>query len=613
MPELDQVTLLRRFEPILRFTQGERFSPYNVDDYVKKSSLWVKKPKFPPEELISETDLTLDKLGSKNLEGAKYVYYLQFISPVNLAEMAEFRLNELREALKKREFHPTRSRLSRVGYLARMVDAAYSLMLLLRGRVPGDAMAAAVITFNKMLVDNPCYQYYGRVIQQSGWIILQYWYFYPFNNWRSGFYGANDHEADWEMVNIYCYQDEQGEVKPSWVAYASHNYTGDDLRRHWDDPELEKSGEHPVVYVGGGSHASYYQRGEYLTELGLAFLQPLVKFKKRFDLLFGKDFEKKEDSEEGFGEQGQVFTIPFVDYALGDGLSIGHGCETSWEPPVVIGPADDWVLNFRGLWGYYAQDPFSGEDAPAGPRYNRDGTVRQAWFDPLGWAGMEKVLPPIDQPEMLIARKAGIQATINTLQAEIAQLQEVHYQRGFDLEAIRNLPHLQGEVDVLNRNLEKERQALADKRRQLTVEQTKLGAIKRYGAAVTDGRPPVLRAHIKHAHQPQVKKSLRFSHLAEIWAAISIGLMMIAVVVLIVFARSFLFYGLAGLVLALIIIESAFRRRLADLVQWIAILLAIGGFLILIFQFFWVIVLAGAMITGFYMIVSNLRELFARQ
>jgi hypothetical protein len=613
MPELDQTALLKRFEPVLKFTQGERFFPYNVDDYVEKSSLWVKKPKFPPEELISETDLTLDKLGSIQLEGEKHVHYLQFISPVNLAEMAEFRFNELREALKKREFQPTRSRLARVGYLARMADTAFSLMLLLRGRVPGDAMAAAVITFNKMLADNPSYQYYGRVIEQSGWIILQYWYFYPFNNWRSGFYGANDHEADWEMVNVYCYQDELGAVKPSWVAYASHNYTGDNLRRHWDDPELEKSGEHPIVYVGGGSHASYFQPGEYLTELGLAFLEPLVKFKKRFDSLFGKDFEKKEDLEEGFGDQRQMFTIPFVDYALGDGLVIGHGCETSWEPPVVIEPAEDWVKNFRGLWGYYAQDPFSGEDAPAGPRYNRDGTVRQAWFDPLGWAGMEKVLPPIDQPEMLIARKAGIQATINTLQAEIEQLQEVHYQRGFDLDAIRNTPHLQSEVDDLIRILEEERLALADKRRQLTVEETKLEAIDRFAAALRDGKRPTLRAHIKHAHQPQVKKSLRFNRLAEIWAAISIGLMMIAVVLLIVFARSFLFIGLAGLLLVLITIEAAFRRRLADLLQLIAILLAICGLLILIFEFFWLIVLAGAMITGFYMIISNLRELFARQ
>jgi hypothetical protein len=613
MPELDQVALLKRFEPVLKFSQGERFFPYNVDDYVKKSSLWVKKPKFPPEALISETDLTLDKLASIHLEGAKHVHYLQFISPVNLAEMAEFRFNELREALKKREFQPTRSRLARVGYLARMLDAAFSLMLLLRGRVPGDAMAAAVITFNKMLADNPSYQYYGRVIEQSGWMILQYWYFYPFNNWRSGFYGANDHEADWEMVNVYCYRDEQGKVKPSWVAYASHNYTGDDLRRHWDDPELEKSGEHPVVYVGGGSHASYYQRGEYLTELGLAFLQPLVKYKKRFDSLFGKDFEIKEDLEDGEGEQGQVFTIPFVDYALGDGLAIGHGCEVTWASPVVIEPAEDWVKNFRGLWGYYAQDPFSGEDAPAGPRYNRDGTVRQAWFDPLGWAGMEKVLPPIDQPKMLASRKTGIQAVINTLQAEIEQLQEVHFQRGFDLEAIRNIPHLQGEVDVLNRILEEEQQALADMRRQLTVEQAKLESIERFGVDLKNGKRPALRAHIRHAHHPQVKKSLRFSRLAEIWAAISIGLMMIAVVLLILFARSFLFIGLAGLLLVLITIEAAFRRRLADLLQLIAILLAICGMLILIFQFFWLIVLAGAMVTGFYMIISNLRELFARQ
>ena len=231
----------------------------------------------------------------------------------------------------------------------------------------------------------------------------------------------------------------------------------------------------------------------------------------------------------------------------------------------------------------------------------------------MGWAGLDKVLPPNDQLALLTSRKAGIQATINTLQEEIKQLQDVQYQRGFDLDAIRNTPHLQGEVEILCRVLEEERQVLADKRRRLTVERAKLEAIEHYAEDLRDGKRPALRAHIKHAHHPQVKKSLRFSRLAEIWAAISIGLMMIAVVLLIVFARSYLFIGLAGLVLVLIIIESAFRRRLADLVQWIAILLAIGGFLILIFQFFWVIVLVGAMITGFYMIVSNLRELFARQ
>ena len=74
-------------------------------------------------------------------------------------------------------------------------------------------------------------------MRQNGWIVLQYWFFYPFNNWRSGFFGANDHEADWEMICVYLAQDELlGEIYPAWVAYASHDYQGDDLRRRWDEP-----------------------------------------------------------------------------------------------------------------------------------------------------------------------------------------------------------------------------------------------------------------------------------------------------------------------------------------------------------------------------------------
>lgn len=613
MSEFDQASLLRRFEPILKFNNGERFFPYNVDDYVNKASLWVKKPKTPPEELISEDELDLEKLGSVRLEGAKNVHYLQFISPMNLAEMAEFRFNELRDALKARKFEPSRSRLARVGYLARIVDAIFSLLLLLRGRVPGDLMAAAIITYEKMLEERKAFQYYGRVVRQSGWIILQYWYFYPFNNWRSGFFGANDHEADWEMVNIYCYEDDHGEVKPAWVGYATHNYAGDDLRRHWNDPDIGKVGEHPVVFVGGGSHASYFQSGEYLTELSLPFLDPFIKTKKKFDAFFGEKFREVKNIEDEEGEKSQIFTIPFVDYALGDGLSIGFGCEESWAPPVVIEPPPDWVMDFRGLWGYYAQDPFSGEDAPAGPRYNRDGSVRLAWFDPLGWVGLEKVVPPVKKTAFLTTRKAGIQEGINNLRNEIKQLQEVHYQRGIDLTAIQDTPHLQHEFDDLIRILEDERQDLMEKRRLLTVEQSKLEALEQYATDLRSGRELRLRDHIRHAHQPSIKKPLRFSRLAEIWAAISIGMMMMGVVLLVIFARPFLVVGLVGLLMVMITIESAFRRTLAKVVRWVAILLAFGGLLILVYQFFWFILLAATMITGFYMIGANLRELFARR
>ena len=222
-------------------------------------------------------------------------------------------------------------------------------------------------------------------------------------------------------------------------------------------------------------------------------------------------------------------------------------------------------------------------------------------------------MPPAHQAQLLESRKEGTKRKIQTLDNEIRQLQETHYQRGVDLMAIRDTPHLQGEVNNLTRKLEEERQILAQKRRQLTVEQEKVEALQQYAADVANGKASSWRSHIKHAHLPQAKKHLRFSRLAEIWAAISIGLMMIALVALIVFARPFIVIGLVGLLLVMITIESAFRRRLASLVRWISIILAISGLMILIYEFFWYIALAFVMITGFYMIVANLRELFARQ
>ena len=36
--------------------------------------------------------------------------------------------------------------------------------------------------------------------------MCQYWFFYAYNNWRSGFHGVNDHESDWELVSVYLYE-----------------------------------------------------------------------------------------------------------------------------------------------------------------------------------------------------------------------------------------------------------------------------------------------------------------------------------------------------------------------------------------------------------------------
>ena len=84
--------------------------------------------------------------------------------------------------------------------------------------------------------------------RDGGYVILQYWYFYAMNDWRSTYGGVNDHESDWEQVTIFLTEET---LQPSWVAFSSHDEVGDDLRRRWDDPDIEfVDGVHPVVYAG---------------------------------------------------------------------------------------------------------------------------------------------------------------------------------------------------------------------------------------------------------------------------------------------------------------------------------------------------------------------------
>jgi hypothetical protein len=604
--------LLRRFEPVLKFTEGEAFFPYDVAEYVAQSSLWVKEPDVPPRELIAERALDLHRLGTVGQAPPGGIHFLQFISPMNVRELAEFQFQKLRAARKSRSFKAARSRLTRVGYMARFVDALFSISLLLRGRVPGDSMAAAMVTFNDMLRERRAFQYYGRVLRENGWTILQYWFFYPFNNWRSGFNGGNDHEADWEMITLYLSEDSEGALAPYWVAYACHDFSGADLRRHWQDPEVEKQGEHPVVYVGGGSHASYFQPGEYLTQISIPFLTPLKSFVNRVEKVFAQVFNEKQAREDKSSDRINVFRVPFVDFARGDGLCIGPGCPEVWLEPTVISPPPPWVANYRGLWGYYAQDPFSGEDAPAGPMVQRDGSVRQAWYDPLSWAGMDSVVPPAEWEGLLRTRQEETRDAIRLLHREINRLQGEVFETSLDIQAMRGISHLCKAMQAAQEALDDKRDILSQKRHAITVKQALLTALIQQQESLQQDDARSRRQHLSHPHRPHVKQSLRFGRFAEFWAAISIGLMMIAVVLLFLFARRYLFLGISSLFLLLLIIEAAFRRRVWALTRHIAIFLAVVALLILLYEFFLMAAAILIMLAGLYMIIENLRELFER-
>ncbi len=124
--------------------------------------------------------------------------------------------------------------------------------------------------YKKISNDEPGYCYYGRVKEEKGWIVLQYHYFYAFNEWRRMAGGMNNHEGDWEMVSVFIdTKDSEKECKcgitsiphyyPVGVAYSQHHH-GE--FRFWHDvhkAQLDngESAHNPLVYVALGSHANY--------------------------------------------------------------------------------------------------------------------------------------------------------------------------------------------------------------------------------------------------------------------------------------------------------------------------------------------------------------------
>ena len=62
-PVSDVLTLARRFEPVLRYTQGELFFPMPVERYVKGSALYRRVPgKKLPELVAPSSRLDLSTL-----------------------------------------------------------------------------------------------------------------------------------------------------------------------------------------------------------------------------------------------------------------------------------------------------------------------------------------------------------------------------------------------------------------------------------------------------------------------------------------------------------------------------------------------------------------------
>ena len=538
----DDLTLLRQYEPVIRYNRGEMFYPCSVEDFVAASALY-RRTDDEPEELAARGTLTIDRLAELGRVHVGDIIYLQQVDgPLTRKEYKAWRKRPDRVKFK------TSSRFAAVGLLSRFVDAIMRLTLLLRGRVPGGYAAAAHNAYMNTPTKDDCH-YYGHVTRDGGYLVLQYWYFYSMNDWRSNFGGVNDHESDWEQVTIFLTDDE--EQKPAWVAFSSHDEVGDDLRRRWDDPDIEfVDGTHPVVYAGAGSHSGAYLKGEYLITAGV----PLPDWLDSVRRAFLRILPWHEDDDSG------AIGIPYIDYKRGDGVAVGPGQDKPWHP-VLVTDDTPWVRDYRGLWGLDTHDVFGGERAPAGVRYERKGTVRQSWGHPVAWAGLDKEAPTDEwaRGDLEAARKYLTQKLADT-DLELAERREA-------LRAARAAERAQGisPQDPTPRAEELAEEVEEVRRRQMVVRQQLEGV-----ELGLDPRPlPVepVHAHLRHRAEPIKQDENIRGRLLRLWSAASASILLAALGMLLLFDTTGLLWPIVWIAFAMLVIEAILRRRLASLLM----------------------------------------------
>ncbi len=282
-------SLIRKYEPVLYFHPDEQYFPMDVDAFITQCDLWN-------DDWIDELEVEEGEVSLTNLENRDNDYYLEF------AEGR--RLINVEPPLAERQFWN---------------DEAYQEYTATAG--------IRKLTYYAHQMTDPTY----------GYIVIQYWFFYAFNSWGAYEDGYNVHEGDWEMITLFLNPDT---MIPDFTAYSYHHSV---QTTPW--ALVEKDGDHPVVYVARGSHASYFHPGDYPQVLGLA----------------GIDYAVKNDDKK-----------------------IGPN---EWENRIIINlshPDFNWLRTYEGKYGSNVfADIANGESGPVGPPHQGD-----KWYHPAIWANI---------------------------------------------------------------------------------------------------------------------------------------------------------------------------------------------------------------------------------
>ena len=115
------------------------------------------------------------------------------------------------------------------------------------------------------------------------------------------------------------------------------------------------------------------------------------------------------------------------------------------------------------------------------------------------------------------------------------------------------------------------------------------------------------KAHIRHANEPTTSRQARFGRAAEVWAGISIGLVLIALVAVVLLAPAEFLPTAAFLIGLTLFIDALFRGVAEQFVNTLAVVLAVATAAILLWTFWQLLLLGLLLVAGIYLTWENLR------
>jgi hypothetical protein len=277
----------------------------------------------------------------------------------------------------------------------------------------------------------------------------------------------------------------------------------------------------------------------------------------------------------------------------------------------VIDETTPWASEYRGLWGLFARDPISGENAPAGPMYDRDGSPRPSWFDPLGFAGLAQVTPPPLELEVMESELRRLEARRSEIESEVATETVEIRELGVRLASMHGSPHLAAEAARIEAEAIEQGARLTALRRERSESDAVLEGLRLRIERQKAGDPEDARAHIRHAAEPVPVSTMRFNHAAEIWAAISISALLIGLAVLILASPSNVWAELVVLVLVFVIGESVLRGTFVRTINRVGVILALIAVVVLFFTYFVYVVVGFLCGLAAFLLLQRTRELRA--